>query len=62
MKLIDEIAKAIGVKKTQAMLDLILDLEWEADRMSESGQETYEKLLKKLGVELHENYKSTVRF
>ena len=49
--MIDEIAKAIGVKKTQALLDLILDLEWEADRMSSSGQETYEKVLKTLGVE-----------
>ena len=51
MKTIDKIAESIGVKKTQIILDLILDLEWETDRMSESGRETYEKLLKKLGVE-----------
>ena len=51
MKTLNEIAKTIGVKETQKIVDLILDLEWEVDRMSESGQETYEKLLAKLGIE-----------
>jgi hypothetical protein len=31
--------------------ELILDLGWEYDRMSQSGQETYEKLLNIFGIE-----------
>ena len=50
MKTLNEIAKTIGVKKTQEIVDLILDLEWEIDRMSEDGQETYEKLLATLEI------------
>lgn len=45
------IAKALGQKETQKIIDLILDLEWEIDRMSDCGKETYEKLLKALEVE-----------
>lgn len=45
------IAKALGVKETQEIIDLILDLDWEVQRMSQSGQETYEKLLQILEVE-----------
>lgn len=50
MKILNDIAKTIGVKETQKIVDLILDLEWEIDRMSESGQETYEKLLATLEI------------
>jgi hypothetical protein len=45
------IAKALGVKETQEIINLILDLEFEIDRMSQCGQETYEKLLTTLEVE-----------
>jgi hypothetical protein len=31
--------------------DLIKDLGWEYDRMSSSGQETYDNLCKLLGIE-----------
>ena len=51
MKLINKIAKTVGIKKTQKIVDLIIDLEWEKDRMTESGQETYEELLALLGIE-----------
>jgi len=51
MKMINEISKAIGCKKTQQILRLINDLDFDYDRMSESGQETYDKLLLILGFE-----------
>jgi|TARA_R110000764_G_scaffold49936_1_gene110290 hypothetical protein len=50
MKKLDKIAKAIGVQQTQRIIDLILELEYDIDRMSESGRETYEALLAELGV------------
>lgn len=31
--------------------DLVIDLEWEYDRMSQSGQETYDKLCLILEIE-----------
>ena len=45
------IAKALGVKETQEIINLILELEYDYDRMSQCGQETYEKLLNLLEVE-----------
>lgn len=51
MNKLNLIAKALGQKETQKIIDLILDLEWEIDRMSESGKYTYQKLLKALEVE-----------
>lgn len=33
------------------VLELIADLGWDYDRMSSSGQETYEAICKKLGLE-----------
>jgi len=50
MKKLDKIAKAIGVQQTQRIIDLILELEYDIDRMSESGRETYEALLAELEV------------
>lgn len=44
------IAKALGPKETKKIVELILDLEWELDRMTESGQETYEELLATLEI------------
>tara|TARA_R100000329_G_scaffold3569_1_gene5166 strand:+ start:418 stop:588 length:171 start_codon:yes stop_codon:yes gene_type:complete len=32
-------------------MELIVDLDWEYDRMSESGKETYDELCKLLGIE-----------
>lgn len=52
MKTIDKITEAIGTKKTATILDLIFDLEWEVSvNGSEAARETYETLLKTLGVE-----------
>lgn len=51
MRKLNLIAEAIGEKETQKIINLILNLEWEIDRMSDSGQKTYEKLLKALEVE-----------
>jgi len=50
MTKLNKIAKALGVKETQNIIDLILDLDWETQRMTESGQETYEKLLDVLEI------------
>ena len=51
MSVINEIAKSIGCKKTQQIINLINDLDFDYDRMSESGQETYDRLLLVLGFE-----------
>ena len=45
MTKLDKIAKALGVKETQKIINLILELEYDYGRMSESGRETYEKLM-----------------
>tara|TARA_R100000544_G_scaffold32735_1_gene19124 strand:+ start:341 stop:496 length:156 start_codon:yes stop_codon:yes gene_type:complete len=50
MTKLDKIAQALGVKETQIIIDLILLLEFDLDRMSTSGQETYEKLLAELEI------------
>ena len=50
MTKLDKIAEALGVKETQIIIDLILLLEFDLDRMSTSGQETYEKLLAELEI------------
>nr|BAR35130.1 hypothetical protein [uncultured Mediterranean phage uvMED] len=50
MKKLNLIVKALGLKETQEILNLILDLEYDYDRMSECGQKTYEKLLTALEV------------
>jgi len=50
MTKLDKIAKALGVKETQKIINLILELEYDYDRMSESGQETYEKLMTVLEI------------
>jgi len=52
MKTIDKITESIGTEKTATILGLIFDLEWEVSvNGSESARETYETLLKTLGVE-----------
>ena len=45
MKIINEIAKTIGCTQTQQIVNLISDMGWDYDRMSESGQKTYDQLL-----------------
>ena len=50
MTKLDKIVKALGVKETQHIIDLILDLEYDYDRMSESGQQTYKKLMTALDI------------
>lgn len=50
MTKLDKISKALGVKETQHIIDLIADLEYDYDRMSESGQETFEKLMTALDI------------
>ncbi len=47
----NKIAKALGVEKTLKLINLLCDLEWELDRMTEGGQETYEELMKLLEIE-----------
>jgi len=50
MTKLDKIAKVLGVIETQKIITLILELEYDIDRMSESGRETYEALLAELEV------------
>ena len=37
--------------QVKRIMQLIVDLDWEYDRMSESGKETYDELCKLLGIE-----------
>ena len=51
MKTYHKIARLLGSKKTYRIMDLIRNLEWDFDRMSSSGQETYKELLNELDLE-----------
>ena len=42
--------QAESSKEDKEILDLIDDLGWDYDRMSSSGQETYDKICLKLGI------------
>ena len=42
--------QAESSKEDKESLDLIDDLGWDYDRMSSSGQETYDKICLKLGI------------
>ena len=37
--------------QVKRIMELIVDLDWEYDRMSTSGKETYDKLCELLGIE-----------
>ena len=40
----------VRLKEDKEILDLIEDLGWDYDRLSSSGQETYDKICLKLGI------------
>ena len=40
-----------GNMQVKRIMELIVDLDWEYDRMSESGKETYDELCKLLGIQ-----------
>ena len=40
----------VSSKKHREVLELIEDLAWDYDRMSSSGQETYDQICLKLGI------------
>ena len=46
----NKIAQSLGVTKTQVIIDLILDLDFDFDRLSTSGKETYQTLLDELDL------------
>tara|TARA_R100000808_G_scaffold36_1_gene201 strand:+ start:1423 stop:1572 length:150 start_codon:yes stop_codon:yes gene_type:complete len=41
------------VEKIRKLLQLLVDLEWEYDRMSSSGQESLDKIWKLFGMRTH---------
>ena len=43
-------AKNLNLRKNQLQM-LVIDLGWEYDRLSSSGQETYDKICKELGLQ-----------
>lgn len=46
-----QIAKICGVKKTQHLIELVVNLDWEYERMSEDGKNTFDQLCELLGIE-----------
>ena len=46
----NKIAQSLGVTKTQVIIDLILYLDFDFDRLSTSGKETYQTLLDELDL------------
>ena len=42
------------VEKISKIMELLVDLEWEYDRMSSSGQESLDKIFKLLGLRTHD--------
>ena len=41
------------VEKISKLLQLLVDLEWEYDRMTSSGQESFDKIWKLFGMRTH---------
>ena len=39
------------VEKLRKIMELLVDLEWEYDRMSSSGQESYDEICEKLNIQ-----------
>lgn len=46
-----DIAKICGVKKTQKLIELVVNLDWEYDRMSQDGQSNFDELCELLEIE-----------
>ena len=46
----DKSKLTVSAKDHKEVLELIEDLGWDYDRMSSSGQETYDKICLKLGI------------
>ena len=46
-----DIAKICGVKKTQKLIDLVVNLDWEYERMSQDGQSNFDELCQLLEIE-----------
>lgn len=50
----------ISKTKLEKIQNLVNDLGWDYDRMSSSGQETYDKLCKVLGLEMDYDFEELV--
>jgi len=46
-----DIAKICGVKKTQKLIELVVNLDWEYERMSQDGQSNFDELCQLLEIE-----------
>jgi hypothetical protein len=49
----------ISIKKVSKIIKMVDDLGWEHQRMSSSGQETYEKLCLLLGLDFNSEEENT---
>jgi hypothetical protein len=46
-----DIAKICGVKKTQKLIELVVNLDWEYERMSQDGQNNFDELCQLLEID-----------
>ena len=49
------------VEKINKLLKLLVDLEWEYDRMSSSGQESLDKMFKLFGMRTHDEVQEIIK-
>ena len=49
------------VEKINKLLKLLVDLEWEYDRMSSSGQESLDEIWKLFGMRTHDEVKEGIK-
>ena len=49
------------VEKLRKIMELLVDLEWEYDRMSSSGQESLDKIFKLLGLRTHDEVQEGIK-
>ena len=49
------------VEKLSKLLQLLVDLEWEYDRMTSSGKESFDKIWKLLGMRTHDEVSEGIK-
>ena len=49
------------VKKITTLMELLVDLEWEYDRMTSSGKESFDKIWKLLGMRTHDEVSEGIK-
>ena len=49
------------VEKLRKIMELLVDLEWEYDRMTSSGQESFDEIWKLFGMRTHDEVQGGIK-